>query len=144
MEWQCKQTTGGIKKKDLYNDKYGNLKNKKSRLSKKKRKTAKNIKKENQKYAQKSSERWTRKYTDEYIDTIVNQDGLTIIPGGINTVAPSTTSIQEGKIIESNNDGYISTSDGDGSVRFHSKDLQVKMMMLFQDKQLKLQNLVEC
>jgi hypothetical protein len=58
------------------------------------------------------------KYTNEYIDPIVNQDGITIIPGGVNTTAPTTTTtIQEGEIIESNIDGYISTSEGQGSVQ---------------------------
>lgn len=115
----AKQTTGGIKRKDLYKDKYGNLKTKKSRLSKKKRKTAKKYKKRKSKVrSKKVMKGGQEQYTNEYIDPIVNQDGITIIPGGVNTTAPTTTTtIQEGEIIESNIDGYISTSEGQGSVR---------------------------
>ena len=110
----AKQTTGGIKRKDLYKDKYGNLKTKKSRLSKKKRKTSKKYKKRKSKKVMKGAQ---EQYTDDYIDETVNQDG-TVIPGGINTAAPTTTtSIQDGELIESSIDGYISTSEGEGSIR---------------------------
>jgi hypothetical protein len=114
----AKQTTGGIKRKDLYKDKYGNLKTKKSRLSKKKRKKAKKyIKRKSKKVrTKKVMKGGQEQYTDEFIDPIINQDG-TIIPGGRDASAPTTTtSIQEGEIIESNIDGYISTTEGHGSV----------------------------